>query len=172
MLNLEEDAVAQHGHLVEEKEHSHSYEDRFIALSWNQYACCWKKRKTTKKCNILNPGSHLQERMDPQDLMVLTSLQTGKWFDLYFSIGHTWRGSDEKKKHSLSSHPQLGQTIWLVMHTRYGIKLSSSIHLHSWGKSHERQTKGTMVRICHVDAFADLVTMTDINSRIWFNSHW
>ena len=32
MLNLEEDAVAQHGHLVEEKEHSHSYEDRFITL--------------------------------------------------------------------------------------------------------------------------------------------
>ena len=35
MLNLEEDAVAQHGHLVEEKEHSHGYEDRFIALSRN-----------------------------------------------------------------------------------------------------------------------------------------
>ena len=33
MLNLEEDTVAQHGHLVEEKEHSHSYEDRSIAIS-------------------------------------------------------------------------------------------------------------------------------------------
>ena len=32
MVNLEEDAVAEHGHLVEEKEHSHGYEDRFIAL--------------------------------------------------------------------------------------------------------------------------------------------
>ena len=30
MVNLEEDAVAEHGHLVEEKEHSHGYEDRFI----------------------------------------------------------------------------------------------------------------------------------------------
>lgn len=29
MVNLEEDAVAEHGHLVEEKEHSHGYEDRF-----------------------------------------------------------------------------------------------------------------------------------------------
>ena len=31
ILNLEEDSVAEHGHLVEEKEHSHGYEDRFIA---------------------------------------------------------------------------------------------------------------------------------------------
>ena len=71
-LNFEEDTVAEHGHLVEEKEHSHGYEDRFTALKY-------KLKFLKKNCqNITNPGSPLQERMGPQDLMVLTSLQTGK----------------------------------------------------------------------------------------------
>ena len=29
MLNMEEDAIAEHNHAVQEKEHSHGYQDRF-----------------------------------------------------------------------------------------------------------------------------------------------
>ena len=48
MFNLEEDTVAQHGHLVEEKEHSHSYEDRSIAISW-----MWWTHVAGKECQNL-----------------------------------------------------------------------------------------------------------------------